>query len=273
MNNMGILYEKKEDFAKAAYYYRKGLEIKEHTNAPIKAIVVSENNVARSLLEVNQHEEAIGLLRNSFERLKDFPDLFLDARSVLWETMGKALLKMNNPPEASAALRNAIAFRTRSSASDHTILGLVCIYAQNLLSMSQYEKAVTELLKGLRMRNSIIKIVPTNSSITLAYEKLLEAYFALERKDDMKSAFEAGKDEFLRLMKVYEDLKDFNKREEVLSHFKRFEQRYFEMIKHLQIHDPHECSHNDNLEYIFVVGCTLICVAVLLFYINRQMRK
>ncbi|XP_078322375.1 uncharacterized protein LOC111103902 isoform X3 [Crassostrea virginica] len=273
MNNMGILYEKKEDFAKAAYYYRKGLEIKENTNAPIKAILVSENNVARSLLEVNQYEEAIGLLRNSFERLKDFPDLFLDARSVLWETMGKALLKMNNPPEASVALRNAIAFRTRSSASDHTILGLVCIYAQNLLAMSQYEKAVTELLKGLRMRNSIIKIVPTNSSITLAYEKLLEAYFALERKEDMKSAFEAGKDEFLRLMKVYEDLKDFNKREEVLSHFKRFEQRYLEMIKHLQIHDPHECSHNDNLEYIFVVGCKLICVAILLFYINRQMRK
>lgn len=72
MNNMGVLYERKGDFAKAAEYYRKGFAIKEDTKAPLKALVISEINVARSILEVGQYDEAVDLLKTVLNGLKIF---------------------------------------------------------------------------------------------------------------------------------------------------------------------------------------------------------
>ncbi|XP_062617175.1 kinesin light chain 4-like [Saccostrea cucullata] len=110
MNNMGVMYERKKDFRKAAEYYRNGLKIKEETNAPLKAFIISETNVARSLLESGQTEEAIVLLENSFKRLDDFPSLFSDAKSLLWEAMGNAFIKVNNFEEAAESFKKAIEY-------------------------------------------------------------------------------------------------------------------------------------------------------------------
>ena len=130
MNNMGVLYERKEDFTKAAEYYRKGLAIKEQTNAPIKAIMISESNVARILLELNQNEEAIELVENGFKRMEDIPGLFTDTRSLLLETLGKAHIKMGNFREAAVALKRAISCRCKGAPNDNSILnfeGYTCM--------------------------------------------------------------------------------------------------------------------------------------------------
>lgn len=269
MNNMGVLYERKGDFAKAAEYYRKGFAIKEDTKAPLKALVISEINVARSILEVGQYEEAVDLLKNSFKRLEDFPNLFSDARSLLWETMGKACLNQNNFPQAAAAFKKAIAFRIQSSASDHSILGLVCMYAKSLLAVSENEKAVAEINKGLRLCDSIIQNTPTNPTIVFTYEKLLEANFALKRREAVDNTYEAGKKEFFRLIKVYEDLRNFNKREDVLLHFQKFRQRYLEMCENLQKVNSHRFC--DNFILISLIGYKVLFVTM--FYLYKKLKR
>lgn len=260
MNNMGVLYERKEDFVKAAEYYRKGLAIKEQTNAPIKAIMISAHNVARSLLQLKQIDEAIELMKNSFKRLEDFPDLFSDTRSLLWETMGTAHLALDNFREASVAFKKAIYLRTQTSPHDNSILGLVCLYAKSLLALSEYTRVVKEVQKGLCLCESIRKNTPTNPTIVFTYEKLMEANFALKRRDDLENTYAAGKDEFFRLIKVYEELNNFHKREDVLSHFQRFRARYLEMLKELNNEIPNEI---DGVVLISLLGLKIVCITFL----------
>ncbi|XP_062617214.1 uncharacterized protein LOC134278918 [Saccostrea cucullata] len=190
MNNMGVMYEKKGDFIKAVEYYRKGLRIKEKTNAPLKAIIISETNLAQRLLEFGQNEEAFDLLENSFKRLEDFPHL--DAKSLLWESMGKALLKIHKFREASDALKKAIGLRSQSSVNDTSILELICLYAESLLALGKNETAIKVIQEGLCLRDIIIKNIPTCPFIVLTYEKLLDAQFALKKQRDIKETFEAG---------------------------------------------------------------------------------
>ncbi|XP_065926663.1 uncharacterized protein [Magallana gigas] len=263
MNNMGVLYERKEDFAKAAEYYRKGLAIKEQTNAPIKAIMISESNVARILLELNQNEEAIELVENGFKRLEDIPGLFTDTRSLLLETLGKAHIKMGNFREAAVALKRAISCRCKGAPNDNSILNLVCLYAESLLALSEYEKAAQEIQKGFRLNETLIINYPTNTNIALAYEKLLEAYFGLKRREDLDRTYEAGRNEFFRLIRVYEEMNNFNKREDLLTRFQRFKTRYLGMLKELtnEIHEESQGTINDTVILITLIGLKFVCLA------------
>ncbi|XP_062617186.1 uncharacterized protein LOC134278901 isoform X2 [Saccostrea cucullata] len=271
MNNMGVMYERKKDFRKAAEYYRNGLKIKEETNAPLKAIIISETNVARSLLESGQAEEAIILLENSFKRLDDFPSLFSDAKSLLWEAMGNAFIKLNNFEEAAESFKKAIEYRSHSSAMDHSILGLVCLYAKSLLALAEYEKAIKEIKKGLCLCDLIIKNNPTNPTIILTYEKLMEAQFALKRRKDLEKTYEGGIAEFYRLIKVYENLKNFNKRQDVLDHLRKFKARYAEMLAQLNGEIPVEgCTNN----IVTVVSfCTLRVICVVFLYVCMKIKE
>lgn len=262
MNNMGVLYERKEDLAKAAEYYKKGLVIKEQTNAPIKAIMISESNVARILLELNQNEEAIELVENGFRRLEDIPGLFTDTRSLLLETLGKAHIKLGNYQEAAVALKRAISCRCKGAPNDNSILNLVCLYAESLLALSEYTKAVREIQKGFRLNETLIINYPTNTNIALAYEKLLEAYFALRRREDLDRTYEAGRNEFFRLIGVFEEMNNFNKREDLLTRFQRFKTRYLEMLRELtnEINEESHVTISDKVVLISLIGLQFVCL-------------
>ncbi|XP_048765483.2 uncharacterized protein LOC130046267 isoform X1 [Ostrea edulis] len=272
MNNMGILYQRKKEFVKAAEYYRKGLHIKEQTNAPLKAIIISETNVTQTLLESGQIEGAMELLENSFKRLEDFPDLFSDVKSWLWELLGKSYIKVSRFENTAEVLQKAIELRSHSSMNDHSILELVCLYAKCLLDLAENEKAIEEIGQRLHLRELIIKNTPTNPIIILTYENLMEAQFALKRKKDLEKTYEAGIDEFHRLIKVYEDLKNFNKRGDVLEHLQKFKDRYSDMMTQLGCELPAECSINDGFFITSFCGLRVICLVFLFVCINSKER-
>lgn len=96
MNNMGVLYERKEDFVKVVEYYRKGFVIKEQINVFIKVIMIFESNVVRILFEFNQNEEVIELVENGFKCMEDILGLFIDIRLLFLEIFGKVYIKMGN---------------------------------------------------------------------------------------------------------------------------------------------------------------------------------
>lgn len=47
----------------------------------------------------------------------------------------------------------------------------------------------------------------------------MEVEFVLKRRNDLEKIYKVGKDEFFCLIKVYEELKNFNKWEDVLLYF------------------------------------------------------
>lgn len=65
----------------------------------------------------------------------------------------------------------------------------------------------------------IRKNIFINLIIIFIYEKLMEVEFVLKRRNDLEKIYEVGKDEFFCLIKVYEELKNFNKWEDVLLYF------------------------------------------------------
>lgn len=65
----------------------------------------------------------------------------------------------------------------------------------------------------------IRKNIFINLIIIFIYEKLMEVEFVLKRRNDLEKIYMVGKDEFFCLIKVYEELKNFNKWEDVLLYF------------------------------------------------------
>lgn len=51
------------------------------------------------------------------------------------------------------------------------------------------------------------------------YEKLLEVYFVLKRREDLDRIYEVGRNEFFCLIRVYEEMNNFNKWENLLICF------------------------------------------------------
>lgn len=170
---------------------------------------------------------------------------------------------MGNFREAAVALKRAISCRCKGAPNDNSILNLVCLYAESLLALSEYEKAAQEIQKGFRLNETLIINYPTNTNIALAYEKLLEAYFALKRREDLDRTYEAGRNEFFRLIRVYEEMNNFNKREDLLIRFQRFKTRYLEMLKELtnEIHEESQGTINDKVILITLIGLKFVCLA------------
>lgn len=58
-----------------------------------------------------------------------------------------------------------------------------------------------------------------NINIVFVYEKLLEVYFVLKRREDLDRIYEVGRNEFFCLIRVYEEMNNFNKWEDLLICF------------------------------------------------------
>ncbi|XP_056016093.1 uncharacterized protein LOC130053246 isoform X1 [Ostrea edulis] len=90
MNNVGEMYEKKGDFEEAESYFRRGLEIKTHTNAAVKSIVLSEINLANLLTDTGRADDALDVLHCSMNRMGKFSGIFEDTQSLVHESFGRA---------------------------------------------------------------------------------------------------------------------------------------------------------------------------------------
>lgn len=160
------------------------------------------------------------------------------------------------------ALKRAISCRCKGAPNDNSILNLVCLYAESLLALSEYTKAVREIQKGFRLNETLIINYPTNTNIALAYEKLLEAYFALRRREDLDRTYEAGRNEFFRLIRVFEEMNNFNKREDLLTRFQWFKTRYLEMLRELtnEINEESHVTISDKVVLISLIGLQFVCL-------------
>lgn len=84
-----------------------------------------------------------------------------------------------------------------------------------------------------------------------------------ERREDLDRTYEAGRNEFFRLIRVYEEMNNFNKREDLLIRFQRFKTRYLEMLKELtnEIHEESQGTINDKVILITLIGLKFVCLA------------
>ncbi|XP_061179380.1 nephrocystin-3-like [Saccostrea echinata] len=231
MNNMGIMYKNKGDREKAAHFFQKSLEIKLETKAPLKAIIVSERNVAENLIEMGQNEKAVILLTNSLQRFENISDYYYDARSMLFEILGKAYMKLGNFEKAVPAYKQALELKYKISVTDLTLLDLAYNYAKCLISLGKFKKAERILQIELRLCDLIIEQNPVNLVIIDCIELLIDVQFTLGLKEEMLLTLNRAKGELHRLIVAFENSKDFNKREETSGRLIRIKREYDGIIK------------------------------------------
>ncbi|XP_061176032.1 uncharacterized protein LOC133184984 [Saccostrea echinata] len=270
MNNMGIMYQRKGENQKALEYYRKGLLIKTETKASVKAIVISEVNVAQTLLDCKQPREALEMLDNSLKRFKNIPSLYNDKMSLIWSAKGKVYMRTQNHKEAYLAFKKAIRLRKESSVNDISILKTICFYAEVAIALNKLQEAIKEINWGLQLKEDLLRNNPTIVWIIRGYELLMDAYFESRSKVDVMRTFEAGVRELQRLINVYEDLRDFPRREEMEQHLRKFRATYKSMMAKLKTKITEELCLIDDVVLYCLYIVKLLCALNFIYCIKTK---
>ncbi|XP_061176456.1 uncharacterized protein LOC133185331 [Saccostrea echinata] len=271
MNNMGIMYKNKGDHANAVHFFQKSLEIKLETNAALKAIIFSERNVAENLIEMGENEKAIGLLTKSLERFENIPDLYYDVRSMLYETLGKAYSKSGHFENAATSYKKALELRYKISVCDLTLLALAHDYAKCLISLGKNEKAERVLQRELRLRNLIIEQDPTNLIIIDCIMLLMDVKFTLRLKEELVRTFNHAKDELHRLILVFENLRNFNKREEMSERLTKLKLKFDDMMKTFDVCSETRSKSLFESNAVLYSFCLIkVCLVILTAYIKAR---
>ncbi|XP_041351352.1 uncharacterized protein LOC121370282 [Gigantopelta aegis] len=188
-NNIGLIMASKRDSERAREYFERGLEIKQKTNAPLKAIIASQNTVADTYIQLGNHQEAKIMLEAALASLDFAPELYSHERGLTLDTLGKVYLNQKNYEDAIVSFQKAVNIRkiTNKGCILHveSLINLGCAYkgaGAQTEALKLFEEAVTFESKvykfktdGLRMYTCYREMIDIFTNLG-DVQKVREAY-------------------------------------------------------------------------------------------------
>ncbi|KAK3098339.1 hypothetical protein FSP39_018596 [Pinctada imbricata] len=160
MNNIGLVYLKMGDIEKAFRYFKRGLEIKESTKGPEKAILISRKNVADCLTRMGRHAEALEVVNKALETLGKVPDLYNEVRAKVYDVSASIYKGMEDYDSALSMLEKAL--RVRSDLLPYNIYNVqnMCECANLHVQIGNYDRAEKYVGNVLKVRQKFRKEHP-----------------------------------------------------------------------------------------------------------------
>jgi len=211
-------------------YFKTGLQIKRSTNANDKSLCISIKNVAISLSDKGQHAEGLTMLKEAYALLDKHPGYYYEIRSNVCVVEGQILLRLKNFDRAIKTIIASIAIR------DQYALNRVCncecylTIANAYIAKNRKKDALIWLGKVYKEREVIASENPTCTFVLDSCQVALEVYSSLNDTEHIVTTLNNTNVEIDRLLQVFTDLGNKNKKRELEIILKRLQDQY-EIVK------------------------------------------
>ncbi|XP_041351350.1 uncharacterized protein LOC121370281 [Gigantopelta aegis] len=203
-NNIGLIMASKLDSERAREYFERGLEIKQKTNAPLKAIIASQNTVADTYIHLGRPLEAKIMLEAALASLDFAPELYSHERGLTLDTLGKVYLKQRNYEDAIASFQKAVDIRK--------ITNKGCIlHVESLINLGRAYKgagAQTEALKlfeeAVTFESKVYKFKTDGLRMYTCYREMIDIFTNLGDVQKVREAYGKASAQLTAMIELYQ---------------------------------------------------------------------
>ena len=210
-NNIGLIYNEMGNQEQALAYFKKGLEVKIKSQAILKSVVYSKNNVANQLCSLNRFEDAEAMLHDALKKLQDEANPSRDALALTYDTLGKVYLAQKKFAKADEVLEKAVEIRQDIMSNSIAFAESLMHLAQTRFGTNHLGSARLFIERVLEMQAKCTKDMPQNTIILESLELLTGIYHAQQNTDKRIEVLEKQQSELTRLMILFETKKCISK--------------------------------------------------------------
>lgn len=177
-NNIGLLYQQKEEHIKSLDYFTKGLEIKKKTKAPSISIIRSISNAANANNALERYAVAHELLNEAMEIILKENVMYttLDARALIFNTRGKVYLKEGRLREARDSFAESVRISEDTLPKSFLFMKRLASLGKVQEKLGNYKESHRTLKKALDLEESSIRDLPHNEIVSECLECLMKIY-------------------------------------------------------------------------------------------------
>ncbi|XP_053396220.1 uncharacterized protein LOC123550883 [Mercenaria mercenaria] len=201
-NNIGVMYEQKGDADNAFKYYKKGLEVKVKSKAPIMSVVFSLSNVANMSSSMGNYREAHRLIDDALKRLSEEKIPPRESLACTYETKGKIYLREEKFIEAEEMLQKAVDIREEIAENMLYLESLVHLADANRRS-GNFERSISIAKQGLKLKTKATASMPQNTFVAECLVCIADVYDRTNNIERHRETLEKIESELLRLEQVY----------------------------------------------------------------------
>ncbi|XP_053396222.1 kinesin light chain 4-like [Mercenaria mercenaria] len=201
-NNIGVMYDQKGDAENAFKYYKKGLEVKLKSKAPVMSIVFSLSNAANMSSSMGNYREAHRLIDDALMRLTEEKIPPREALACTYDTKGKIYLQEEKFIEAEEMFQKAVDVREEIAENMPYLESLVHLADANRRS-GNFERSLSIAKKGLKLKTKATASMPLNTLIAECLACIADVYGRTNNIEKHRETLEKIESELLRLEQVY----------------------------------------------------------------------
>ncbi|XP_053396232.1 uncharacterized protein LOC128556167 [Mercenaria mercenaria] len=202
-NNIGEMYDLKGDSKEALEYYRKGLEIKMKSNAPVLSTVISLCSMAKMRLSMRHFKEARLLLDQGFKKLDEENLPPREAIACACDLKGMVLKQEGLFHDAEKMFRKAADLRNEIAPNNIPYLESLAHLAEINKIQGKFTSSIKLVEKILELKENAIVTMPQTLVIVDTLQCIADIYVT---KGDTQQHIETLKElqsELLRLERVF----------------------------------------------------------------------
>ena len=214
-NNIGLIYNEIGNPEQALAYFKKGLEVKIKSQAILKSVVYSMNNIANQLCSLKKFHEAEAMLQDALNKLQDDANPSRDALSLTYDTLGKVYLTQMKYAEADQVLEKAVEIRQEIMSNGIGFAESLMHLAQAKFGSNHMGSARVFIERVLELQTRCTEDMPQNTIILESLELLGSIYCEQQNNDKRIEVLERQRSELTRLLVFFDTKKCMSKLDEM----------------------------------------------------------
>ena len=177
-NNLGLLYQQKDEHEQSLEFFVKGLEIKKKTKASTVSIISSLSNIANTYNALGNFEAAHAQLDEAFNIIATEKTIFtvLDAQSLVYNTRGKVYLKEGKLEDSHRAFAESVRLSEDSLPNNFLFMKRLASLGKVQERVGQFTESMKTLKRALSLKEDSIKQLAHNEIVTECLECLMRIY-------------------------------------------------------------------------------------------------
>lgn len=196
------MFQQKSDYVNAYTHFKKGLDIKIKSKAPVVSIVFSLSNVANMSSAMGKYEESHKLIDDALNRLNSEKVPPKEALACTYDTKGKTYVREGKLKEAEEMFQTATDIRETIAENVPYFESLVHLADVNKRK-GKFDKCLQIASKALKLKSKATEAMPQNTFVAECLECLADVYNRTGEVEKYKTTLEKIENELLRLEQVY----------------------------------------------------------------------